>query len=1234
MAYRELPEPAPFPAWEAAQENFLQQDVAARKEFRSLSPPPRPAGESGKTAATRLGLAGPPALEGMQLHGGQRFVEAFHRPETPYPRLLVNWKTGTGKTLALIAVSQRYVERFRALQRPLEQRPSVFVLGFTARSIIQAEMLRRPELGFVAEEELAELRRLRELAREGGSGSGAARQLSGLVGTLRRRISDRARGGYYEFYGYKEFAARLLTPTRKGAAQGFAPQALLAGSSVAGAPPAAPFGERVAAAEREGLIDVNRELLERLRGGLLVADEVHNVYNSREKNNYGLAIQYALDFHAEEEAPRAVFLSATPLTGSAGEVVDLLNLLVPRSVIQAAVEGSGGLLRRAHLFRRADETAAEGEAEPGGQELRPGALELVERLASGRVSFLTDAGAAGYPVRRLVGKPLAFPSTNPRAQQLPYLQFVACPMSPYHHAVLRRALADPNSRKAAQERGNLAPGLHALYDIAFPAPPSARAGKRDVAAGQTDEKEAERSARLLKELGPDGDEENGDEDVEEVPERGGGDLGARLAAAREEWRRSAGVEIGERGAVGGPFLALPGAEPGPPPRGGLKRYSAKYARLVQDLLGIVRGGLGKILVYHNRVRGSGVKLLEAALQANGFVGPDDVAAATTLCAVCGRRRNDGGHAGHEYAPARYATVSSDLDRAAIDRTLARFNAPANLDGRDLRVLLGSRIVTEGLNFTAVRHQLVAALPSDIPTLLQVFGRAVRKGSHAALPPEQRVVEVRLYVSTAPAGEGREGPLSLPQGAGPPLEPELARYAAKLREYQRIQEIERALRRHAVDGFLAEGRLPSRPSLEALPYTPVQRRAALPEVGEAETASFEAYGHADREVGTIVAVLRALFRQRAVWTYDELWEATRQPYLVQGLAQNPTSFDEGNFALALQHLCRSDGEEPRIAALEAAGAAAASPPAAAEMYYVAVPRQSDGSPLVDYEAHLRAGPRSEELTIPVGEYVAEAQAERNFRIRFDRFLREYEGGAGALFGNHGAPFHYGLLRAWVEAHAPGAPGELGQRLRQRPAALEQALAIYRRYGVLLQAGDLAERAEARRLYEAAGRPARRFLQEAETPVGYLAERAAHFYVPASSKHSRAGAWRELPLGAVGLGSEPPENDIVVGYVEAGAGGRGGLRFKVRPPLRLAGRPGQDVRTFSRGATCSTRPREEQECLACRLGALRRSEARELAAPQICTAIRDRLLALEAAERRKKRGRRRWFYLFNERPPAAA
>ncbi len=1321
MAYRALPDLSPGTEKNREPIKALLADLADRKEFFTFrtvaseqttrNPPKANAAENKRASGPPgpvespgelRGYGGPASaatgqaertmrilLPGLKLHGAQLFVKAFASPDTPYARTLLNWQTGTGKSIAAVSLALEYINAFRRAEAEgALQQPSVFVLGFTIRQTILAEMLAHPEFGFVAPAEAEALRRAREAASLAGPASEDAKRYSSLAGTFRRRVTDRKRGGFFQFFGYKEFANRLFTVTTTGQARGFSVQHLYERSlrsapgreTRAEAPES--FGEKLAAEVKKGNVEVNTDLLEAMKGGFLIADEIHNVYNMLVKNNYGVAIQYALDALGRD-APRALFMSATPMKGSAMEVVDLLNLLVPREALPGGVA-----LRRQDFFETAGheppQATQENESEPpsaaratespeddeegeGGERqasrLLPGALERIEALAAGRVSFLLDTDVGAYPKRIFVGDDW---------EGIPYLKFTPCPVTAFHARTIAHARgedAESQATKPALAITSLAAGAYTLYDMVFPNP----------------------------DFGPDA----ANCDAAAFGQYLSGDTPTKLSAAPDEWRDLAGVEV-RRGqdvglspgtiVVGGQFLRLASetktqgsgdgfassfeAPCGAGGRGpGVEAYSGKYARLVQLVLSAAKAGPGKIMIYHHRVRMSGVLLIAELLRANGFLDEEGVPSAQTLCGVCGATRSAGPHAAtaadqapasgqdfHGFVPARFVAVHSDVDRAVMDRSIARFNAPANSAGHAYRILVGSKIIREAFTFRAVRHQFVCSLPTDIPTLLQVIGRVVRRESHAELPPEQRDVRIHILVSQGGALADR-------------IAPELARYAHKMREYLVIQELERALRLDAVDGFANFGRmlsadpsLATRATLDALPYQPA---LSLAEVrGPLRVATFEAYGHGEREIAVISGILRMLFRQRPVWRYEDLWEAVRSG-VVAGVAHDPKLFDEGSFALALDALRKPFDEPPAAVAFAPPYlilAAAYPSPAGRIEGTAALFGQGDNLPpgapakpknlRLDFESYIRDVP---------GRTAADPGQIPGVRVRVSHFLRA-EKSASAFFlrvqtfrstyfsGSETAPplefalvdldaeFHTAMLRALVEASAGAeSDGGLGLLNAEERGRL---VALYLRFGILFASapGKSGVRAKA---------PASQ-----HTLRGFAAQNAAMLYEPLER------TWAAVPLESQGIGQRQLENEIVVGFVpEAVFGAKRGAvgpRLRLRRPIQqikarvlrptsTATVPGRaDIRTISRGAVCETRPREE---LRRNLGALDRAaaslSAASKAAPKrvfdpgrataadLCAAIKLRLLRLEEHARRPPNGMAqglRWLYLFHDRAPS--
>lgn len=1155
-------------------------------------------------------------IPGMRPHGAQLFVENFFAPETPFSRLLLEWQTGAGKTTAALRIGQNYARLFRQYHALTPAaRPTIHVVGFT-KGIFFDEMLRHPELGFVSRAEVEEIRRLRVVT-EASPSADLNRQLASFVGTIRRRATDRARGGYYTFYGYKEFAHKLFGVTAKGERAGVDVRVLYATAPEEEGDAQTTFAQRLTEEVRKGHLVINDELLQGLKGGLMFCDEIQDVYNMQVTNNYGIAIQYALDTLGDA-APRVIFMSATPMTGSAAEVVDLLNLLVPRSELPG-----GAALRREDFFsgggraahrrvaprkkklvveaapeeekEKTDGATSEAAAVDGvdaaadeaderedavrASVLLPGALERIGRLSAGRVSFLLDVDTESYPRRVFEGVEVG----------IPYLRFRLCPASPFHERTIARAarLRDTDGDTVTEDTNPMRITAHALYDLAFPNPAFAP------------------DAALT--------------DPESYGLYESGNTAEKLTAAPPAWRATAGVSL-LRGAEAGATadtVALSGGflvagTRGPAGRPLIGAYSGKFAELIREVLARMRAGPGKLMIYHYRVRMAGVLLIQEMLRMNGFADETSDPTDATLCAVCGIARGthnapkgDEAVQGHSYTPARFVVAHSDVDTAVMKRSIANYNSPSNVDGYRFRILLGSKIISASYSLRAVREQYVLSLPTDIPTLIQVFGRVVRKGSHLELSPDQRAVNIHVFV-TVPHGTD----LKAKEYQYAALGPEMRRYADKMREYLVIQEVERALRRYAVDGFAnypklvaVNPALATAASLDSLPYLPLVELGSLRPPLAVET--FEAYGKGEQEVATIAAILRVLFGARPVWTYEDAWEAVRAG-TVRGVGYDASLFGEGNYALALQSLQKPYGAPP-VRVLSA-------PP-----YFVLV--SAGGAPPEAYLDAVLSRPSG-----PLRVRLAGLGQEQKRRRLFDAGLRGLAGyfrrgvlDDAALVDLPGS-FHEAMQRALVESD--GSVSVSGHA--EWDAAL---VSLYRRFRLLLTADDVQNRVASSYRGEVAALAA---LGE-EAPVAVVgAKTVSVLILPQPAESVR---WQEFPPSAFGVERRHRENPVCVGFaVEE----NGAAKFKVRPPIAARGThaaPG-DRRLLERGAVCETRTRGELMAAIAGLesGVTQRRALAGVPVGELCSKLKKRLLALEEAARASgEADALRYLYLYNERSP---
>jgi superfamily II DNA or RNA helicase len=339
----------------------------------------------------------------LKLLGHQQFVENYMNPNTDYKRLHIKWSTGSGKTLAGLAIAMNFIKNYN-LEKYLGnvEIGSVFIIGFSERAF-KNELLKYPEFGFMSKEERFKLDKIKRLAATGSIVD--IEKYSELATKIKKRFSNRKNNGFFKFYGYKAFVNRIFIAD---------PNINISEINE----------EQIRNYLETGKIKYNVELLNEFKNSLIICDEIHNVYNNSEKNNWGIAIQAVLD---KEKSVRCVTLSATPLNNNPAEIVDLLNLLLPPE-------------------KRVDRS----DFFTNEKELKPKALEKIAELSRGRFSFLIDTNPKHYPKVITSGETL---------KEIPYLKFIRCPMSAFHYKTYKAVYS-----------GTLSQESQYLVDFALPNP--------------------------------------------------------------------------------------------------------------------------------------------------------------------------------------------------------------------------------------------------------------------------------------------------------------------------------------------------------------------------------------------------------------------------------------------------------------------------------------------------------------------------------------------------------------------------------------------------------------------------------------------------------------------------------------------------------------------------------------------------------------------------------------------
>jgi hypothetical protein len=169
-----------------------------------------------------------------------------------------------------------------------------------------------------------------------------------------------------------------------------------------------------------------------------------------------------------------------------------------------------------------------------------------------------------------------------------------------------------------------------------------------------------------------------------------------------------------------------------------------------------RSSKGVIFVYSRFIK-SGALPLALALEANGYTPWGDRKPLLTngiqhtegrQCALCSKRER--GHLGtdHKFVPAKYILISGRANLSPNNpMSIQAARAKTNMDGREIKVIIGSQVASEGVDFRFVREIYVFDSWFHLNKMEQVLGRGIRTCSHALLPPEKRNCTTYLLVNT-------------------------------------------------------------------------------------------------------------------------------------------------------------------------------------------------------------------------------------------------------------------------------------------------------------------------------------------------------------------------------------------------------------------------------------------------------------------------------------------------------
>jgi hypothetical protein len=145
-------------------------------------------------------------------------------------------------------------------------------------------------------------------------------------------------------------------------------------------------------------------------------------------------------------------------------------------------------------------------------------------------------------------------------------------------------------------------------------------------------------------------------------------------------------------------------------------------------------------------------------------------------------KKDFRQASYIYLESKTKSKLNDLIRVTNDND--------NTYGHNVKVILGSRVTAQGLNFRNVREVHILEPWFHFNALEQSIGRAIRRGSHNNLPPEER--NTTIYIHTATPPENHKHTIKRVETSDEKA------YRISYKKAEFMSEVQRLLKENAID----------------------------------------------------------------------------------------------------------------------------------------------------------------------------------------------------------------------------------------------------------------------------------------------------------------------------------------------------------------------------------------------------------------------------------------------------
>lgn len=206
----------------------------------------------------------------------------------------------------------------------------------------------------------------------------------------------------------------------------------------------------------------------------------------------------------------------------------------------------------------------------------------------------------------------------------------------------------------------------------------------------------------------------------------------------------------------------------------LKLFSPKFHNALTNILDLVEGKKGPktAFIYSNLVQ-IGINIFKQVLLQNGYIEFTESPAKTlmksndnTICYYCGVSKKNHNNNKHEYFPASFVFITGKQendeeleDNEDVQMYINKyFNSKENFEGKYIKLILGSQVISEGYSFQNVSEVHILDVYYNFTRIDQAVGRGIRTCSHFNVEnelnpyPKVDIYKYCMYNKTTPTSE--------------------------------------------------------------------------------------------------------------------------------------------------------------------------------------------------------------------------------------------------------------------------------------------------------------------------------------------------------------------------------------------------------------------------------------------------------------------------------------------------